>query len=99
MDKEFRENDTVRKFQLNYNETVCMVDKFPEAMQTDGVVRPRDFETELEQVEILSALCQNKSKSTFDSEDLQITSLEELPALRHIDIKNDKNQLLLKSKK
>ena len=93
LDKEFRENDTVRKFQLNYNETVCMVDKFPEAMQTDGVVRPRDFVTENDQVEILSTLCQNKDKSTVNSEDLHITSLEELPAMRHIIINNEEDQL------
>ena len=32
MQKEYEEKDVVRKFQLEYNESVCMVEKFPEAM-------------------------------------------------------------------
>ena len=32
-DREYRELDVVRKHQLDYNETLCMVEKFPEAFQ------------------------------------------------------------------
>ena len=31
-EKEYEEQDVIRKFQISYNETVCMVEKFPEAM-------------------------------------------------------------------
>ena len=31
-EKEYIEEDVVRKYQIEYNETVCMVEKFPEAM-------------------------------------------------------------------
>ena len=38
LEEEYCEKDTVRKFQLDYNETICMVDKYPEAMQIEGVL-------------------------------------------------------------
>jgi hypothetical protein len=36
---EFREKDVVRKWQHEYDENICMVEKYPEAMQTEGVLR------------------------------------------------------------
>ena len=90
LEQEFQENDTVRKFQLNYNETVCMVDKFPEAMQTEGVIGTCGFEKENEQVEPLSALCQNNLET---AEQNLKTGNEELSALRHINNNDDENQL------
>ena len=38
-DREYREEDVVRKHQLDYNETLCMVEKFPEAFQVEGVIQ------------------------------------------------------------
>ena len=38
-DREYREEDVVRKHQLDYNETLCMVEKYPEAFHVDGVVQ------------------------------------------------------------
>jgi hypothetical protein len=38
-EQQYKESDVVRKFQIDYNETVCMVDKFPEAFQVDGVIQ------------------------------------------------------------
>ena len=38
-DREYRELDVVRKHQLDYNETLCMVEKFPEAFQVEGVIQ------------------------------------------------------------
>ena len=67
LEQEFQEKDVVRKYQIDYNETVCMVERFPEAMQTEGVVRPSgvdNYETDAENLTTdvgnsLSALCQN----------------------------------------
>ena len=32
IEQEFKESDIVRKSQIDYNESICMVEKFPEAM-------------------------------------------------------------------
>ena len=37
-DQEYREKDVVRKHQLDYNETLCMVEKYPEAFHVEGVI-------------------------------------------------------------
>ena len=34
-EEEYQKNDVVRKFQFDYNKSVCLVDKFPEAAVTD----------------------------------------------------------------
>ena len=47
LEEEFLEKDTIRKFQIEYNETICMVEKYPEAMQTEGVVKPAGVELEI----------------------------------------------------
>ena len=36
-EKEYVEKDTVRKFQIEYTDTVCMVEKFPEAMHSENI--------------------------------------------------------------
>ena len=37
-EKEFIQNDTVRKFQIDYDESICMVEKFPEAMHVENLI-------------------------------------------------------------
>ena len=44
IEQQYKETDVVRKYQLDYDESICMVEKFPEAMQIDGVIRPIDNE-------------------------------------------------------
>ena len=63
LEEEYQEKDTIRKFQLDYNETICMVDKYPEAMQLKGVIRPNDDTNVDDNEEILPAVSQhNKIK-------------------------------------
>jgi len=38
-EQEWKESDVVRKYQIDYDETLCMVDKYPEAFQVDGVIQ------------------------------------------------------------
>jgi hypothetical protein len=38
LEQQYREHDPVRKYQIDYDESICMVEKFPEAMQIDGVI-------------------------------------------------------------
>ena len=38
-DREYREQDNVARFHFDYDETICMVEKFPEAMATEGVIQ------------------------------------------------------------
>ena len=38
-DQDYREHDVVRRQQIDYNETLCMVEKYPEAFHVDGVVQ------------------------------------------------------------
>ena len=38
MEQEFKEKDVVRKYQMDYDQNICMVQKYPEAMQTTGVI-------------------------------------------------------------
>jgi hypothetical protein len=40
LEQQYQEHDAVRKFQIDYNENICMVERFPEAMQTKGVILP-----------------------------------------------------------
>ena len=40
LEHQYQQNDVVRKFQINYDQTLCMVERFPEAMQTEGVIQP-----------------------------------------------------------
>ena len=42
LEKQYLENDAVRKFQIDYDENICMVERFPEAMQIEGVVLPQE---------------------------------------------------------
>ena len=35
----YQENDVIRKYQLDYDQSVCMVEKYPEAMQIEGVIQ------------------------------------------------------------
>ena len=54
-EQEYKENDAVRKFQIDYDETICMVERFPEAMQVEGVVLPPDDENvEVNQLHIVA---------------------------------------------
>ena len=39
MEKQFRETDVVRRYQIDYDDTICMVEQFPEAMETEGVMK------------------------------------------------------------
>ena len=41
-EEQYQEHDAVRKFQIDYDENICMVERFPEAMQTEGVIMPTD---------------------------------------------------------
>ena len=51
-DREYREEDVVRKHQLDYNETLCMVEKYPEAFHVDGVIQHgQDFAVDREEEE------------------------------------------------
>ena len=61
IEQEYREKDTVRKFQLDYNETICMVDKYPEAMHIEGVIRHNDGANVDEEEEILAAVSEHKN--------------------------------------
>ena len=38
LEQEFKEKDVVRKYQMDYDQNICMVQKYPEAMQTTGVI-------------------------------------------------------------
>ena len=74
-EEEFLKKDVVRKFQIDYNETVCMVEKFPEAMCTDGVVN-HDNQNEIvneddltSPIEKLTALSHNSNKSNHNDAD------------------------------
>ena len=61
LEEEYCQKDTVRKFQLDYNETICMVDKYPEAMQIEGVLRPNNDAIVDEEEQILPAVSQHKN--------------------------------------
>ena len=50
-DREYREEDVVRRHQLDYNETLCMVEKYPEAFHVDGVVQHGHVDREEEEKE------------------------------------------------
>ena len=36
-EREYVEQDSIRKYQIDYDETVCMVEKYPEAMHTENM--------------------------------------------------------------
>ena len=38
LEQEYEKEDTIRKFQIDYDESWCMVEKYPEAMQKEGVI-------------------------------------------------------------
>jgi hypothetical protein len=38
LEQQYREEDPIRKYQIDYDESICMVEKFPEAMQIEGVI-------------------------------------------------------------
>ena len=42
LEQQYQEHDAVRKFQIDYDENICMVERFPEAMQIEGVILPPD---------------------------------------------------------
>ena len=42
LEQEYQKHDAVRKFQIDYDENICMVERFPEAMQTEGVILPTE---------------------------------------------------------
>ena len=39
IEKQFKETDAVRRYQIDYDDNICMVEQFPEAMQTEGVMQ------------------------------------------------------------
>ena len=43
-EQEYREKDSIRKYQIDYDESICMVEKYPEAMQVDGVIGQSECE-------------------------------------------------------
>ena len=48
-EEELQTNDPVRRFQIEYNTDVCMVQKYPEGMELDGVRLPKDTEHTFEE--------------------------------------------------
>jgi hypothetical protein len=37
-EQQYRQEDPIRKYQIDYDESICMVEKYPEAMQIEGVI-------------------------------------------------------------
>ena len=52
-EKEFKEEDVVRKFQIDYDESICMVQKYPEAMGTNGILKPLETEEDTNDASLL----------------------------------------------
>ena len=43
-EQQYQEKDAVRRYQLDYDETICMVDKYPEAYHQEDVIQPPTIE-------------------------------------------------------
>ena len=103
LEQEFQEYDVVRKFQIDYNETICMVEKFPEAMQTEGVMRPSGMDKENLDggnlgMENSSDLCQNNTNTTEMYDINPTADMENLPALSQNNINTTEgDEVILKN--
>ena len=69
---EYIENDVIRKYQLDYDQSVCMVEKYPEIMQIEGVIQRHNSE-EPNQFHIVAP---GEGKSVMGIQDLRIPLLQ-----------------------
>ena len=54
LEQEYEKDDTIRKFQIDYDESLCMVEKYPEAMQIEGVIDQTAQDQEANQLVVLA---------------------------------------------
>ena len=54
LEQEYESEDTIRKFQIDYDESLCMVEKYPEAMQIEGVIDQTAQDQEANQLVVLA---------------------------------------------
>jgi hypothetical protein len=64
---QLKDNDVIQKFQYNYKENTCMVEKFPEALQTEGVLKRKSkISKENKQENQLHIIAQGEGKAAIN---------------------------------